>query len=102
MELRTLRGTGAKVSPICLGTMTFGQQVDEAEADRILGVSMDAGVNFIDTADVYVNGVSETITGNILKGKRDQLPVGHPSLMVSINYLAQCYEEIGRSLEAAA
>ena len=59
MELRSLRGTGAKVSPICLGTMTFGQQVDEAEADRILGVSMDAGVNFIDTADVYVNGFGD-------------------------------------------
>jgi len=83
MELRTMRGTGAQVSPICLGTMTFGQQVDETEADRILGVSMDAGVNFIDTADVYVNGVSETITGNILKGKREQVilasKVGSPS-----------------------
>ena len=83
MELRSLRGTGAKVSPICLGTMTFGQQVNEAEADRILGVSMDAGVNFIDTADVYVNGASETITGNILKGIREQIilasKVGSPS-----------------------
>ena len=74
MELRSLRGTGAKVSPICLGTMTFGQQVDEAEADRILGVSMDAGVNFIDTADVYVNGGSETITGKILKETRADRP----------------------------
>lgn len=83
MKLRTLRGTGAQVSPVCLGTMTFGQQVDEAEADRILGVSLDAGVNFVDTADVYVDGESERITGNILKGKRDQIvlasKVGSPT-----------------------
>ena len=63
--------------------MTFGQQVDEKEADRILGIAIDVGVNFVDTADVYVNGQSEIITGNILKGKRDQIvlasKVGSPS-----------------------
>jgi len=63
--------------------MTFGQQVDEAEADRILGASIEAGVNFIDTADVYVDGESERITGKITKGKRDQIvlasKVGSPS-----------------------
>lgn len=83
MKHRILRGTGATVSQVCLGTMTFGQQVDEAEADRILGVAMDGGVNFVDTADVYVNGESEIITGKILKGKRDQVvlasKVGSPS-----------------------
>lgn len=83
MRNKILRGTGATVSQVCLGTMTFGQQVDEPEADRILGVVMDGGVNFVDTADVYVNGESERITGNILKGKRDQIvlasKVGSPS-----------------------
>jgi 1-deoxyxylulose-5-phosphate synthase len=83
MKKRILRGTGATVSRVCLGTMTFGKQVDEAEADRILGVAMDGGVNFVDTADVYEFGVSETITGKILKGKRDQVvlasKVGSPS-----------------------
>lgn len=83
MKQRILRGTGATVSQVCLGTMTFGQQVDEKEADRILGIAMDGGVNFVDTADVYVNGESETITGNILQGKRDQVvlasKVGSPS-----------------------
>ncbi|MDA0345795.1 MAG: aldo/keto reductase [Verrucomicrobia bacterium] len=83
MKHQLLRGTGATVSRVCLGTMTFGQQVDEAEAGRILGAAMDGGVNFIDTADVYVNGESEIITGNILKGKRDQVvlasKVGSPS-----------------------
>ena len=47
--------------------MTFGQQVDEKEADRIMGIVMDGGVDFVDTADVYVNGESEIIAGNILK-----------------------------------
>ena len=83
MKHKILRGTGVTVSQVCLGTMTFGQQVDEAEADRILGVAMDGGVNFVDTADVYVNGESEIITGKILKGKRDQVilasKVGSPS-----------------------
>ena len=41
MKQRILRGTGATVSQVCLGTMTFGQQVDEKEADRILGIAMD-------------------------------------------------------------
>jgi aryl-alcohol dehydrogenase-like predicted oxidoreductase len=83
MKHKILRGTGVTVSQVCLGTMTFGQQVDEAEADRILGVAMDGGVNFVDTADVYVNGESEIITGKILKEKRDQVilasKVGSPS-----------------------
>ena len=83
MKHRILRGTGTTVSQVCLGTMTFGQQVDEKEADRILGIAMDGGVNFVDTADVYVEGQSEIITGNILKGKRDQVvlasKVGSPS-----------------------
>lgn len=83
MEKRFLRGTGAEVSRVCLGTMTFGKQVNEVEADRILGLALDSGVNFVDTADVYEFGVSETITGKLLKGKRDQVvlasKVGSPS-----------------------
>ncbi len=71
MKYRTLTGTGATVSRICLGTMTFGGQVDEAESIRMVHRALDAGVNFIDTADVYTGGVSETITGKALKGKRD-------------------------------
>lgn len=83
METRILRGTGLRVSTVCLGTMTFGQQVGEAEADRILGSAWDAGVNFVDTADVYVNGESERIVGKLLKGKRSNTvlasKVGSPS-----------------------
>ncbi len=73
MEYQTLRGTGATVSRVCLGTMTFGDQVDEPTAARMVDMAIDAGVNFIDEADVYVKGVSEEIVGRALKGKRDRV-----------------------------
>ncbi len=52
MEYRKLGGSALKVSPLCLGTMMFGDRTDEKEAGRIIGAAFDAGVNFIDTADV--------------------------------------------------
>jgi aryl-alcohol dehydrogenase-like predicted oxidoreductase len=58
------------VSEICLGTMTFGQQVSETEAINIVKSALAAGVNFIDTADSYVNGKSEEIVGKALKEVR--------------------------------
>lgn len=70
MRYRTLGRTGMKVSEICLGTMTFGDQVDEPESINIVRTAMDKGVNFIDTADMYVRGRSEEIVGKALKGKR--------------------------------
>ncbi len=70
MKYRTLTGTGVTVSRICLGTMTFGEQVEEADAIRMVHRAIDAGVDFIDTADVYTKGASEIITGKALKGKR--------------------------------
>ena len=56
MEYRKMGKTGLKVSSFCLGTMTFGRQVDEKESIRIIRTAIDSGVNFIDTADMYVNG----------------------------------------------
>lgn len=53
-----------------LGTMMFGGRCDEAEADRILGVAVDAGVNFVDTAAMYGDGLTEEILGRIMKGGR--------------------------------
>ena len=73
MEFKVLRGTGIKVSRICLGTMTFGDQADEATSIKMVGMAIVAGVNFIDTADAYVGGKSETIVGKALKGKRDKV-----------------------------
>jgi aryl-alcohol dehydrogenase-like predicted oxidoreductase len=64
--------SGVRVSPICLGTMMFGDQTDEAEAGRIVAHAREAGVNFIDTADVYCKGESERITGKLIALDRDR------------------------------
>jgi aryl-alcohol dehydrogenase-like predicted oxidoreductase len=70
---KNLGKTGAKVSELCLGTMIFGQQVDETTAIRIINRAVDSGINFIDTADVYAEGRSEEIVGKAIKGKRDEI-----------------------------
>ncbi len=70
MDYRRLGRAGLKVSEICLGTMTFGNGADEAEAKRMVDAAFDAGVNFFDTANAYVGGVSETMLGKALKGRR--------------------------------
>ena len=72
MEYRSLGRSGLKVSRLCLGTMMFGAQADEAEAARIVGSARDAGINFIDTADVYVKGESERITGKLIAQDRER------------------------------
>ena len=72
MDYRFLGKSGLKVSPICLGTMMFGDRTDAAEAGRIVGSARDAGVNFIDTADVYAKGESEKITGKLIGSDRDR------------------------------
>lgn len=71
MEYRSLGNSGLKVSPICLGTMQFGGQTDEAEAARIVGSAHEAGINFIDTAVSYAKGAGETMLGNLLASDRD-------------------------------
>jgi len=73
MRYKKLGRTGLKVSEICLGTMTFGDQVSETEAINIMRSAMAAGVNFFDTADMYVGGKSEQIVGKALKGERDSV-----------------------------
>ncbi len=70
MEYRNLGRSGVKVSPICLGTMPFGGRADEATAKRIIAHAREAGINFIDTADVYVNGKSEEVVGRAIGNQR--------------------------------
>lgn len=70
MQYRNLGRSGLKVSPICLGTMMFGGQTDEATANRIVQSARMEGVNFIDTADVYNEGRSEEITGRAIAANR--------------------------------
>jgi aryl-alcohol dehydrogenase-like predicted oxidoreductase len=73
MEYRTLGRTGVKVSPLCLGAMMFGAwgNTDHDESVAIIHRALDAGINFIDTADVYAQGESEQIVGRALEGRRD-------------------------------
>ena len=68
MDYRRLGRTGLMVSELCLGCMTFGREIDEEGSRGIIARFLEAGGNFIDTADVYQNGVSEEITGRSLKG----------------------------------
>ena len=72
METRTLGRTGVRVSPLCLGAMMFGGwgNTDHDDCIRIIHRALDAGINFIDTADVYARGESEEIVGKALAGGR--------------------------------
>ncbi|GAA1780013.1 aldo/keto reductase [Pseudarthrobacter sulfonivorans] len=80
MQYTTLSNTDLRVSRLCLGTMTFGFQTDEAESNAILDKAFDEGINFIDTANVYPLGedlsrvgVTESIIGKWIGGRRDKV-----------------------------
>jgi aryl-alcohol dehydrogenase-like predicted oxidoreductase len=76
MQYRALGNTGVQVSPLCLGAMMFGAwgNTDHEDSIRIIHRALDAGINFIDTADVYSRGESEEIVGKALtQGKREQV-----------------------------
>jgi len=77
MKYRSLGRTGLKVSPLCLGAMMFGAwgNPDHDDSISIIHAALDAGINFIDTADVYSAGESEEIVGKAIKGKRDNLVI---------------------------
>ena len=72
MEYRRLGASGLRVSPICLGTMMFGGRTSEKASRAIISSARDAGVNFIDTANTYVKGESERITGRAIKRHRHE------------------------------
>jgi len=75
MEYRNLGAAGVKVSPLCLGTMMFGRwgNPDHADAVRIIHRALDAGINFLDTANVYSHGEAEEIVGRAIAGRRQQV-----------------------------
>jgi aryl-alcohol dehydrogenase-like predicted oxidoreductase len=75
MEYRTLGRTGVQVSPLCLGAMMFGAwgNRDHDDSIRIIHRALDAGINFVDTADVYSAGESEEIVGKALADRRDDI-----------------------------
>lgn len=72
MEYRCLGNSGLKVSSIGLGANNFGGRIGEKETERVVHQALDAGINFIDTANIYGNGLSEEFIGKALKGKRPQ------------------------------
>jgi aryl-alcohol dehydrogenase-like predicted oxidoreductase len=79
MKMKPLGRSGLMVSELCLGTMIFGEAgqraTDEGTARAMIDQFLDAGGNFLDTADVYANGRSEQIVGQALKGRRDRIVV---------------------------
>ena len=75
MEYRSLGHSGVKVSPICLGTMMFGGPTNEADSIRIIQRAIDAGINFLDTANVYNQGESERIIGKAIRAVRDDVVI---------------------------
>src|SRR3546814_4534283 len=83
---RLLGRSGLRVSPLALGTMTFGEEwgADEKESRRIFDSYVDQGGNFIDTAGYYADGASETLTGKFAEAKRERL------------VLSNKYSQIGR------
>src|ERR1700742_3477675 len=86
MKYKILGNTGLKVSELCLGTMTFGGKgywtnigaIEQNIVDELIGKSVEAGINFIDTANVYSEGISEEMTGKAIRNlnlKRDDLVI---------------------------
>jgi aryl-alcohol dehydrogenase-like predicted oxidoreductase len=83
MDMRFLGNTGIKVSELCFGTMTFGGrgtwrivgELEQKEADTLVGMALDSGVNFFDTADIYSEGVSEQMLGKALGSRRKDVIV---------------------------
>ena len=81
MEHRNLGHTGMSVSPLCLGAMMFGAwgEPDHDASTAIIHKALDAGINFIDTADIYSQGKSETSVGKALRGRRDDVATSCPA-----------------------
>jgi len=75
MQHRSLGRTGMVVSPLCLGAMMFGAwgEPDHDGSAAIIHKALDSGISFIDTADIYSQGESETIVGTALRGRRDDV-----------------------------
>ncbi|MDQ1278937.1 MAG: hypothetical protein QG670_197, partial [Thermoproteota archaeon] len=84
MKYKRLGKCGINVSELCLGTMFFGSQVNEATSIELIKKAYDQGINFVDTANVYVQGKSEEIVGKAIKEDRHFVilatKVGPPTL----------------------
>jgi aryl-alcohol dehydrogenase-like predicted oxidoreductase len=106
MTHRPLGRTGVKVSPLCLGAMMFGAwgNSDHEESIRIIHRALDAGINFIDTADVYSRGESEEIVGKALEGRREEVVLAtkvHGTMGDDPNQFGNSRRWIVREVEAS-
>lgn len=114
MQYRRLGNSGIIVSRLCLGAMTFGGAatppydkvggLDLAATERLVGKALDAGINFIDTADVYADGESETLLGQALAGRREQVVLAtkfHAPMGKGPNDAGQSRLHLTRALEAS-
>src|SRR3954462_13895966 len=105
MEMRSLGSTGVQVSPLCLGAMMFGAwgETDHDKSIAIIHRALDAGINFIDTADAYARGESEEIVGKALAGgRRDNVVLAtkvHGTMGDDPNELGNSRRWIVRELE---
>ena len=104
MNYRVLGATGIEVSTYALGTMMFGAigNPDHADSERIIHAALDAGINFVDTADMYSTGESEEIVGKALKGRRDDIVLAtkvHFSLDGERNHGGNSRRYITRAVE---
>lgn len=75
MKYKCLGSSGVKVSQICLGAMMFGGATNESDSIRIIERAIDAGINFLDTANVYNQGESERIVGKAIRAVRDEVVI---------------------------
>ena len=104
MRYRVLGGTGIEVSTYCLGTMMFGAigNPDHDDSARIIHRALDAGINFVDTADVYSEGESEEIVGKALKDRRDDVVLAtkaHGSMGPDANHSGNSRRWLVREVE---
>lgn len=106
MEYRSLGRTGVKVSSLCLGCMMFGGRADPSESERIIDRSLEAGINFLDTANVYGRGRSEEVTGEALKrnGRRHEVILAtkvHARMGEGVNDLGNSRRHVIEQCEAS-
>jgi len=104
MEYRFLGSTGIRVSQLCMGTMTFGNEADKAESAAMYNRCRDAGINFFDCANVYSQGKAEKILGELIAGSRDELIITSKvwgQMGTDINAKGSSRKNIIASLEAS-
>jgi aryl-alcohol dehydrogenase-like predicted oxidoreductase len=104
MNYRILGRTGVQVSPLCMGTMSFGGDADEAESEKMYRACREIGINFFDCADQYNEGRSEEILGKLMRGHRDEVVITTKCFNPSgpdVNARGGSRRHVSRAIEAS-